>query len=66
MQQFLKKSDLGVSGGISLRDFIATEAMKEIIGKGDADEILNPRTIAKFAYEFSEAMLKERNRCRKS
>jgi hypothetical protein len=62
MYDNLKKSDLGVSGGISLRDCIATEAMKELIGRGDADEILNPRTIAQIAYEFSEAMLKQRDR----
>ena len=62
MYDNLKKSDLGVSARISLRDHLATEAMKELIGRWDADEILNPITIAQYAYEFSEAMLKQRDR----
>ena len=67
MQQIQKKSETKKNAtqgviGMSLRDFIATQAMMGLLAKCHPDQLINKPEIVADAYGLADAMLKERNR----
>ena len=54
------------SGGMSLRDYFAAKAMQAIISKGNGSDATGGEKgvplIAKYSYEYADAMLRERDK----
>ena len=62
MEQSSKKDAPHDVVGMSLRDFIATQAMMGLLAKCHPDQLINKPEIVADAYGLADAMLKERNR----